>query len=36
MGEDNPRGLLAEVKRLSKSDRQLIEGLNAMKLLKIK
>jgi aminocarboxymuconate-semialdehyde decarboxylase len=36
MGEDDPRGLLAKVRRLSKSDRQLIEGLNAMKLLKIK
>jgi aminocarboxymuconate-semialdehyde decarboxylase len=36
MGEDDPRGLLAEVRRLSKSDRQLIEGLNAMKLLKIR
>jgi aminocarboxymuconate-semialdehyde decarboxylase len=36
MGEDDPRGLLAQVKRLSKADRQQIEGLNAMKLLKIK
>jgi aminocarboxymuconate-semialdehyde decarboxylase len=36
MGEDDPVGLLAEVKRLSKADRQQIEGLNAMKLLKIK
>lgn len=36
MGEDDPMGLLAEVKRLSKADRQQIAGLNAMKLLKIK
>jgi aminocarboxymuconate-semialdehyde decarboxylase len=36
MGEEDPRGLIAEIKRLSKADRQLIEGLNAMKLLKIR
>ena len=36
MGEENPRGLIAEVKRLSAADRHLIEGGNAMKLFKIK
>jgi aminocarboxymuconate-semialdehyde decarboxylase len=36
MGEEDPRGLIAEVKRLPKADRQLIEGMNAVKLLKIK
>lgn len=35
MGEDDPRGLIAEVKRLSAADRKLIEGANAMKLFKI-
>ena len=32
MGEDDPRGLLAEVKRLSAKDRKLIEGGNAARL----
>lgn len=36
MGEEDPRGLIAEVKKLSKADRELIEGMNAVKLLKIK
>ena len=36
MGEDDPRGLIAEVKMLSAQDRKLIEGGNAMKLFKIK
>jgi aminocarboxymuconate-semialdehyde decarboxylase len=36
MGEDDPRGLIAEVKNLSSHDRKLIEGGNAMKLFKIK
>lgn len=36
MGEDDPRGLIAGVKRLSAADRALIEGGNAMKLFKIK
>ena len=36
MGEVDPLGLIASVKKLSKDDRQKIEGLNAMKILKIK
>lgn len=36
MGEDDPRGLIAGVPRLSAADRRLIEGGNAMKLFKIK
>ncbi len=36
MGEDDPRGLIAGVNRLSAADRHLIEGGNAMKLFKIK
>ena len=36
MGEEDPRGLIAAVNRLSAHDRQLIEGGNAMKLLKIR
>ncbi len=36
MGEDDPRGLIAGVQRLSAADRKLIEGGNAMKLFKIK
>jgi aminocarboxymuconate-semialdehyde decarboxylase len=36
MGEDDPRGLIASVNRLSAADRRLIEGGNAMKLFKIK
>jgi aminocarboxymuconate-semialdehyde decarboxylase len=36
MGEDDPRGLIAGVSRLSAADRRLIEGGNAMKLFKIK
>jgi aminocarboxymuconate-semialdehyde decarboxylase len=36
MGEDDPRGLVASVKKLPVSERRMIEGLNAMKLLKIK
>ena len=36
MGEDDPLGLLAQVKKLSKADRQLVAGGNAARLLKIK
>jgi aminocarboxymuconate-semialdehyde decarboxylase len=36
MGEEDPRGLVAEVKRLSAKDRKLIEGGNAARLLKIR
>ena len=36
MGEEDPRGLIKAVKRLSKADRDLVEGMNAVKLLKIK
>ena len=36
MGEDDPRGIIAEVKKLSALDRKLIEGGNAVKLFKIK
>lgn len=36
MGEDDPRGLIACVPKLSAADRRLIEGGNAMKLFKIK
>jgi aminocarboxymuconate-semialdehyde decarboxylase len=36
MGEDTPRQLIAGVTNLSQDDRDLIEGLNAMKLFKIK
>lgn len=36
MGEVDPLGLINSVKKLSKEDRQKIQGLNAMKLLKIK
>jgi aminocarboxymuconate-semialdehyde decarboxylase len=36
MGEEDPRGLIKSVKRLSKADRELVEGMNAVKLLKIK
>lgn len=36
MGEDDPRGLIAGVPKLSAVDRRLIEGGNAMKLFKIK
>ncbi len=36
MGEEDPRGLIKAVKRLSKADRELVEGMNAVKLLKIK
>ena len=36
MGEEDPRGLIKAVKRLSKADRELVEGINAVKLLKIK
>lgn len=36
MGEDDPRGLIAGVPKLSAADRRLIEGGNAMKLFKIK
>jgi aminocarboxymuconate-semialdehyde decarboxylase len=35
MGEDDPLGLIAGVKRLSAADRHLIEGMNAMRLLNI-
>ena len=36
MGEENPLGLLAQVKKLSKADRELVQGGNAARLLKIK
>ncbi len=36
MGEDDPLGLMAAVKRLSKADRELIQGGNAARLLKIR
>jgi aminocarboxymuconate-semialdehyde decarboxylase len=36
MGEDDPRGLIAGVPKLSAADRRLIEGGNAMKLFRIK
>jgi aminocarboxymuconate-semialdehyde decarboxylase len=36
MGEEDPLGLIAQVKRLSKADRELIQGGNAARLLKIK
>jgi len=36
MGENDPRGLVASVKRLPAEQRRLIEGGNAMKLLKIR
>ncbi len=36
MGEDDPRGLVAQVKRLSKADRELVLGGNAARLLKLK
>jgi len=36
MGEDDPLGLIAQVKKLSRADRQLIEGGNAARLLQIK
>jgi aminocarboxymuconate-semialdehyde decarboxylase len=36
MGEDDPRGLIASVKKLPAKQRRQIEGLNAMRLLKIK
>ncbi len=36
MGEDDPRGLVASVKNLPEEERRQIEGLNAMRLLKIK
>ena len=36
MGEDDPRELVASVKRLPAEQRRQIEGLNAMRLLKIK
>jgi aminocarboxymuconate-semialdehyde decarboxylase len=36
MGEVDPLGLINSVKKLSKEDRQKIQGLNAMKILKIK
>ena len=36
MGEDDPLGLVAQVKRLSKADRDLVIGGNAARLLKIK
>ena len=36
MGEDDPRGLIAEVSKLKAEDRKLIEGGNAMKIFKIK
>jgi aminocarboxymuconate-semialdehyde decarboxylase len=36
MGEENPLGLIAQVKKLSKADRELVQGGNAARLLKIK
>jgi aminocarboxymuconate-semialdehyde decarboxylase len=36
MGEEDPRGLIAAVKKLPVQQRRQIEGLNAMRLLKIK
>ena len=36
MGEENPLGLIAQVKKLSAADRALIQGGNAARLLKIK
>jgi aminocarboxymuconate-semialdehyde decarboxylase len=36
MGEEDPLGLIAQVKKLSRADRQLIEGGNAARLLGIK
>lgn len=36
MGEDDPRGLVASVKKLPAAERRQIEGLNAMRILKIK
>ena len=36
MGEEDPLGLLAQVKKLSKADRELVAGGNAARLLKIK
>ncbi|MDB5945782.1 MAG: hypothetical protein JWQ33_808, partial [Ramlibacter sp.] len=36
MGEDDPLGLVASVKKLPAAQRRQIEGLNAMRLLKIK
>jgi aminocarboxymuconate-semialdehyde decarboxylase len=36
MGEEDPLGLVAQVKKLSRADRQLIEGGNAARLLQIK
>lgn len=36
MGEEDPLGLIAQVKKLSKTDRQLIQGGNAARLLGIK
>jgi aminocarboxymuconate-semialdehyde decarboxylase len=36
MGMDDPLGLIASVKGLPATQRRMIEGLNAMKLLKIK
>ena len=36
MGEDDPLGLIAQVKKLSRADRELITGGNAARLLKIK
>ena len=36
MGEEDPLGLLAQVKKLSKAERELVQGGNAARLLKIK
>ena len=36
MGDEDPLGLIAQVKRLPKADRALIAGGNAARLLKIK
>ena len=36
MGEEDPLGLIAQVKKLARADRQLIEGGNAARLLQIK
>jgi aminocarboxymuconate-semialdehyde decarboxylase len=36
MGEEDPLGLIAQVKKLPRADRDLIQGGNAARLLKIK
>ena len=36
MGEEDPLGMIAQLKKLSRADRQLIEAGNAARLLQIK